>query len=239
MEEEVTMNQPTYILVHGAFHGAWCWEKFTPELDRRGLAWRTVDLPSARRDGDPLATLADDAAVVAEASQIDGTVVLVGHSYGGCVITEATPLIHNLESRVYIAALVPQIGQTATETAREVEAHTDLDDAIKKDGPVLRLDLEAAGSALYSECDVDVRQWATAQLSTQTLASFRSPRSAETVAVLSRYILCRNDHAIDPSLQDFLATRCEEVMEIQSDHSPFLSHPRELADAMFAPSDLG
>lgn len=181
-----------------------------------------------------MADLAADAAVVVAAASTGGPVILVGHSYGGAVITEAAPSIAILKRLIYIAALVPEIGQSATDTSRLVRVRTELDSAIEVDGPLLRLNREPAALALYQDSTSEIREWASSQLSTQTLASFRSVRSAAPVGAFSRFVLCRHDQAIDPSLQELLAGLCDEVLEINSDHSPFLSHPVELCEALLA-----
>lgn len=233
MKEEVRLNTPTYVLVHGAWGGAWCWETFTKDLDARGAKWRTLDLPSSQLDGDPNGDLAADArVVVAVANQVDGPVVLVGHSYAGSVITEAAPEVTSLEGLFYIAATVPDIGQSHSDCARLVRIRTEMDSAIHVDGPLLRLDLDAAVIALYQDCSPERREWAKSRLSIQTFASFRGTRTASSVDVPTRYVLCRRDHALDASLQELLSKRCDEVVEIESDHSPFLSHSEELTEIL-------
>ena len=233
MNSEADVTEPVIILVHGAWGGAWCWDKFVQDLDKLRADWRTVDLPSSQIEGDPNSDLAVDAATVAKAANaVDGPVVLVGHSYAGAVITEAAPLVNNLDSLFYIAATVPDIGQSHSETARLVKVRTEMDKAIQVDGPLLRLDLETAALALYQESTPELREWAKARLSTQTLASFRGVRTAAPVEVQSRYVLCRHDHALDPSLQELVSTRCDSVVEIESDHCPFLSHSEELASIL-------
>ena len=226
------MMEPTYIFVHGAWHGAWCWRELGREFDRRGVAWRAVDLPSAQPHGDPSASLVDDVAALVACTTVDEPIVLVGHSYGGVVITEAAPQIPNLHRLCYLAALVPNVGQNTTETSRTVSVRTQLDAAIEVDGPLLRLNPEQVVGALYQECSPELQKWAAGQLSHQTLASFRSPRQASKVAVPSQYILCRHDHALDPSLQEQMSERCDTLLELESDHSPYLSHPVECADAL-------
>lgn len=228
------MTSPTYVLVHGAWGGPWCWRDLTAQFDERHVAWRAVDLPSAQRDGDPLADLDQDAAVVAAACEGLGNVILVGHSYGGAVVSQAAHLVGELSRLVYIAAVVPAKGESATDVSRLVRVRTTLDEAMILDGPVLRLDPDLAGAALYHDCDSATRDWAVRQLSTQTLASFRSPRTGPDVPVASRYIACLDDRAIDPSLQEILAARCGERVELPSGHSPFFSHPTQLADLIIA-----
>ena len=224
------MTEPVFILVHGAWGGAWCWDKFVQDLDTLKADWRTVDLPSSKIGGDPNSDLAVDADIVAKtANAVDGPVVLIGHSYAGAVITEAAPRVNSLDSLFYIAATVPEIGQSHSDTARLVRVRTEMDGAMQVDGPLLRLDLEAAALALYQESAPELRDWAKSRLSTQTLASFRGVRTAAPVEVQSRYVLCRHDHALDPSLQELVSTRCNSVVEIESDHCPFFSHSEELA----------
>lgn len=227
------MTNPAYVLVHGAWGGAWCWNEVTPHLDHRGVTWRAVDLPSSRTDAAPTSDLAADAAVVVDAANaLKAPVVLVGHSYAGAVITEAAPHVPKLEGLFYVAATVPEIGQSHSDVARLVKVRTEMDDAIHLDGDVLRLDLDAAAAALYQECTPELREWAKAQLSTQTLSSFRGARTSAPVEVTSRYLLCQHDHALDPSLQELVSKRCAEVVELASDHSPFFSHSRHLVDIM-------
>src|SRR5450631_4224591 len=93
---EETMERPTYILVHGGWHGAWCWRDVTTELDRRDITWRSLDLPSAHDTGGGARDLVDDARAVADAANGAGPVVLVGHSYAGAVIAEAAASIDRL-----------------------------------------------------------------------------------------------------------------------------------------------
>ena len=229
------MVEPTYVLVHGAWSGPWCWRDLTSELDSRALSWRAVDLPSAQTGGDPLADLDQDAAVVAEACEGLANVVLVGHSYGGAVVTQAEHLVGELSRVVFIAAIVPLPGESATDVSRLVRVRTSLDEAMVLEDRVLRLDPTLARGALYHDCDEATQAWALDQLSTQTLASFRSPLTGVVAPAASRYVVCRDDHAIDPSLQEILATRCDERVDIDSGHSPFFSHPRELADLITRP----
>jgi len=227
------VSKPVYVLVHGAWGGAWCWEKLTEDLDARGASWRTLDLPSSKIGADPGSDLAVDASVVAEvANDVEGPVVLVGHSYAGSVITEAAPQVHGLEGLFFIAATVPEIGQSHSDNARVVRVRTAMDEAILLDGPLLRLDLDAAALALYQDCSLERREWAKARLSVQTLASFRGARTSPDVDVPKRYVLCTHDHALDATLQEVVSRGCDQVVRLESDHSPFLSHSAQLSDIL-------
>ena len=103
------------LLVHGAWHGGWCWERVTPLLDGDV---RTVDLPTVHAGG----AFADDvAAVRAVLDEMDGPVTLVGHSYGGAVISEAGthPTVGHL---VVVAGFVLDAGETTISNAAAADS---------------------------------------------------------------------------------------------------------------------
>ena len=225
------MTTPTYLLVHGAWHGAWCWQRVTDILDQRALAWSTLDLPSSGSD-DPTIDMSRDVAALRRAASECGPVVVVAHSYGGAVLAEAAPHVNELRGLVYLAALVPRPGQTASDVTREYGLRSALDETIRLDEGVLRLDPAPAALALYGDCDEATRLWAIGQVRTQTLASFRTPRTSENLAVTSTYVICRRDQALLPEVQHEVAQRCDDIVTIDSDHSPFLSHPHELCDLL-------
>ena len=220
---------PTFVLVHGGWGGAWNWRDLVAEFEHRGASWRALDLPSSH-DPAGVADLQADAAIVCEVATMSEPVVLVGHSYGGCVVTEAASRVVNLVGVVYVAALVPAVGESALNAVRRTKVRTELDDAIITDEPFLNLDPGRAGSALYGECTLANQAWAVDQLGSQTIASFRSPRQSPDASAARRYVRCAHDRAIDPSLQALMGAACDDVIELSSDHSPFLSHPIELAD---------
>ncbi|MGD1013604.1 MAG: alpha/beta fold hydrolase [Acidimicrobiales bacterium] len=226
------MENPVFVLVHGAWGGSWCWRDMLTLLERRHVRVRCVDLPSSRNGSPGAIALADDVSELVLATERLEHVVLVGHSYGGMVITEAAPQVKGLRRLIYVAALVPLVGESATDVSRLVRVRTELDDAIEVEGEHLQLTPRRAESALYGECSSETREWAVSQLSSQTIASFRSPRSSAATDVPTFYVKCRNDRAIDPGLQNLLATRCDEHLELASDHSPFLSHPHHLLGAL-------
>lgn len=226
------MTTPTYILVHGAWGGSWCWRDVGAEFDRRGVPWRAVDLPSSRNGADPSTGLAEDAAAVAALADGDGPYILLAHSYGGAVVSEVAKRIPNLQRCIYVAALIPSPGESATDASRRIRVRTRLDDAIEVDGEFLRLDPALAAKALYDDCAPEVSKWAVAQLSTQTIASFRNPRECEKAQTETIYIRCTNDHAVDPELQQLMSEECDFALSLESEHSPFLSQPSVFCDAI-------
>jgi pimeloyl-ACP methyl ester carboxylesterase len=226
------MADPTYLLVHGAWSGAWCWRDVGVELDQRGVLWKAVDLPSSRKGADPATGLAQDVAAVAALADGDGPYVLVAHSYGGAVVADVAARIPNLERCMYVAALIPSPGESATDVAQRLQVPTLLDDAIEVDGDYLRLNSDAAIPALYGDCSVATAKWAVDQLSTQTLASLRSPRQSENGRTEKIYVRCTNDHAIDPQIQQLMSEECDFALSIESEHSPFLSQPSQFCDVI-------
>src|SRR4030088_1094188 len=103
----------TVVLVHGAWHGAWCFDRVMPLLEQVGIPAVAGDLPGHGQDPGPLTDLHGDAKRVREVLDgIDGDVVLLGHSYGGAVITEAGvhPAVTHL---VYLCAVVPDAEESA------------------------------------------------------------------------------------------------------------------------------
>jgi hypothetical protein len=150
------------------------------------------------------------------------------------VATEVAPRIPNLERIVYVAALVPNEGQNATETARTVRVPTKLDEAIEVDGDYLRLNRNLASAALFNDCPPVIASWAVDKLSTQTRASFLAKRTSADFDVDSLYIRCTLDRALDPLLQERMSERCDIVFDMASDHSPFLSQPSNLSEAILS-----
>jgi pimeloyl-ACP methyl ester carboxylesterase len=228
------MTRPTYLLIHGAWGGSWCWRDLVAEFERRGVAWAVVDLPSSIYGVDAATDLTDDVATVLALGEQLESVLIVAHSYGGVVATESADAMTNLKGIIYVSALIPLPGAGATSTVRELPIMTKLDEAIEVDGGYFRLNPEIAPFAIYNSCSPEVAEWATRMLSTQTRASFSSLRTAPQCTVPTLYVKCSLDHAVDPQLQDLMATRCDEAITLESDHSPMLSQPVNLCHTVLA-----
>ncbi|MFM7685770.1 MAG: alpha/beta hydrolase, partial [Actinomycetota bacterium] len=126
----------TVVLVHGAWHGAWCWAALQHALDDRGIPSLAVDLPGHGASTLPLGDLHGDAAHVgAVLDRIDAPVVLVGHSYGGAVITQAAAERSDVAHLVYLAAFVPAAGESVISLLRSMPAAATLLDAAVQPGP--------------------------------------------------------------------------------------------------------
>jgi pimeloyl-ACP methyl ester carboxylesterase len=217
----------TVVLVHGAWHGAWCWDKVVALLSAAGVPASAVELP--------LTSLADDVdATRAAIDAVGGPVVLCGHSYGGVVITEAGnhPAVVDL---VYLCAFALEEGESAAATASDQHLpSTDLADALRisEDG-VASIDLDGARAGFYLDCAPGDADAAVARLRPMSFSCFTD---AVTTAAWrdrpSTYVVCGDDRAVHPDMQRFLAKRCTTSVEWATGHSPFVSHPELVADLL-------
>ena len=104
-----------FLLVHGAFHGAWCWRKTVAELEKRGHRAKAIDLPGQGEDRTPLKEVTLDTMVdriIAEIADLPGKVVMVGHSLGGIPITAMGQRVPDrIKALVYLSAFLPRDGE--------------------------------------------------------------------------------------------------------------------------------
>jgi pimeloyl-ACP methyl ester carboxylesterase len=217
----------TLVLVHGAWHGAWCWEQLTPFLR---MPYVALDNPSVARAD---ATLADDVANITRAlDAIDGPVVLVGHSYGGAIASEAGAH-DSVRHVVYITGFALDEGESVMQNALEGGVPGPLDHALQFDGDVVTLDRDGAIAAFYHDCGAAAAHDAVGRLRPQAVGALAGTvRAAAWRAKPSTYLVCTDDRALSPALQRSAAARVKNVVEIDASHSPFLSRPAEVADLL-------
>ncbi len=218
-------------LVHGNFHGAWCWDLLRPELERLGHRVFTVDLPIE----DPTAAAAAYAQAVDDVLPRDSRPAVVGHSMGGLVI----PVLaagRPVARLIFLAALLPKPGMSANEQ-RAGEPIDGLEppaiaEWIDKGDGVWAVGPNTARELFFGDVPAETAQWAIDRLRPQ---SYRIHGEVTPLTawpdVESRSIVCRDDRAVNPAwvraaARDRLWT---EAVEIGGGHSPFLSRPTELA----------
>jgi pimeloyl-ACP methyl ester carboxylesterase len=234
------------LLVHGAFGGSWAWEPVLPGLRAAGHDADAIDLPGGGDDETPLAEVTLDA----YAERILQTIgsgpptVLVGQSMGGMAITQAAARCPgSVAGLIYTAAFAPAEGQSLLDLTALPEGAGDQVQAnlvVDGDPPVATMPPEAARHALYNCSDDEKATWAAAQLGPQAVAPFTHPlrvedSKREAFERLPRaYVTCLQDHAIPPALQRrmFTAARCDPVIELDTDHAPWLSRTDELVAAI-------
>lgn len=217
-------DKPTIVLVHGFWGGAAHWNKVIVELNKKGF----TDLYAVEM---PLTSLADDAERTRKmVKQIDGPVILVGHSYGGAVITEAGDL-PNVQALVYIAAFAPDAGESPGGITQEhppigaPNLYPDSDgylwvkqdkfhesfcqDLTEDEGLVMAVTQKAPLASTFGD-NVTAPAWK---------------------AKPSWYQISNNDRMIDPANQDRMSARMnpKKIIKLDASHASLASQPEAVA----------
>jgi pimeloyl-ACP methyl ester carboxylesterase len=211
----------TAVLVHGLWHGAWCWDGVRAALAEQGVASVAVELP--------LTDLPADVRATREAlDALGGPAVLVGHSYGGAVVTAAGthPRVREL---VYLAAFQLDEGESVSRVLPDLP-ETRLAEAMRVDGDEVDVDRDLGARLLYSDAPPDVATAAAARLRPVGRRLFRgTPAEVAWRTVPSTYVVCADDEAVHPELQRALARRATRSAEWPGGHSPLLTRPQQVA----------
>lgn len=211
------------VLVHGAFADGSSWAKVIPLLEARGLHVTAV--------GNPLTSFADDVAATKRAiAAQDGPTVLVGHSYGGVLITEAgnDPKVTSL---VYVAAFAPDAGQSITEISKPFAPPPGLGEVRPlTDGFIL---LSPKGIEESFAQDLTAAE-KTLMVATQpqTAGSIfeAKPTAAAWRTKPAWFVVATNDRMIDPAQERAMAKQMKaKTTELTSSHVAMLAHPKEVA----------
>ena len=222
----------TVVLVHGAWHGPWCWQHLLPALGEQGLAVLCPALPSV---GETPAGLAEDAGRVGAVLRgIAGPVVLCGHSYGGLVISAVDTGRADIRRLVYLCAYLPETGESLESSLRNAGERRPGHWIRRLPDGRTQVDGDRAAALFYQDCPVTTQDWAIGQLRphwaqvlSQPLAQPAGRRHPST------YVLCNEDQALAPRIQrEVYAPRAQQVVTLHSSHSPFLSQPRQLAQVL-------
>jgi pimeloyl-ACP methyl ester carboxylesterase len=167
---------------------------------------------------------------------IDGPVVLVGHSYGGAVITDAGthPRVEHL---VYVCAFPPDANETPLGLTLDHPEQADLSAAIRiDDDGTSTIDPALAADLFYADCKPDDVERAISLLDRQPGATLsQPPRHVAWRERPTTYVVCGDDHTVAPSLQRALAERIPGAAIVEwpdASHSPFLSRPGDVVDLL-------
>lgn len=227
----------TFALVHGAWHGSWCWEALAPELVESGHDVVAVDLPCS----DPAASFPDYADVVVAALQGHSEdVVLVGHSLAGHTI----PLVaarRPLRRLVYLCALLPVPGRSLRQQVQDepdmfVPGYRDGLEAIDSEGTTRWRDSRLARATFYADCADDLARRAVARLRPQASTPYAQPCPlASLPSVPATYVVCADDRIVNPEWsRRTAASVADSLIELPGGHSPFLSRPLDVRDVLLA-----
>jgi pimeloyl-ACP methyl ester carboxylesterase len=234
----------TFILVHGAFHGAWCWDRLVPKLEARGHRAHAFDLPSLGADRTPISEVTLDLWVSCVVDQIETRaepIVLVGHSLAGVAVAAATERVPDrVRLLVYLAAFLPLDGDSVASLSASPAARKESGPsafARSDDGLSFSARPEVAGERFYHACSAEDAAFAVPLLRPQAYSVQRTPvkLTEDRYGKVPRvYIECLEDRVISLGLQRDMVARAgvREVVSLATDHSPFFSAPELLADVL-------
>ena len=229
----------TFLLIHGAWHGAWCWHKLTPLLEAAGARVLAPDLPSMGADRTPpgVVTLDYWARFIAEiAAREPEPVTLVAHSRGGIVASQAAELVPGRIRRiVYVAAyLLPARATLAVEARRDPDSLIPPNMLPASSGLTCTVRPGVIREAFYGACSDADAEFALARLSPEPLKPLVTPLDltpGRYGRVPRAYVETTFDRVISLAAQRRMreALPCDPVFTLETDHSPFLSQPDALA----------
>ncbi|GGO41682.1 MULTISPECIES: alpha/beta fold hydrolase [Streptomyces] len=235
-DQESAAAKPTVVLVHGAFADASGWTETAARLRHQGFKVRAVANPLRGLDY-------DTAYLEGMLKGVKGPKILVGHSYGGAVITNAAADISDVQALVYVAAFAPDKGETL---GGLLEQHPDPGvpplpqqafQFTRPDGSTgTEVMLDPAKFTDAFAADVPAKTAALMAASQRPIAAeaFGQPaKQAAWKTIPSWALVAKKDHAIAPSLERFMAKRADaHITEVNSSHAVMVSHPHVVADVI-------
>ncbi|GAB3643592.1 alpha/beta fold hydrolase [Spirosoma arcticum] len=237
----------TYILIHGGWHGAWCWKKVVPLLEAKGNRVLAIDLPGHCDDKTPTAsvTLNDYVQKIVSVANVQtGPVILVGHSMAGVAIAQAAEVLgkEKVSKLVFLDAFMPKNGESVfalagkageqNKAAGKPESGPSVTESLilsdDKKTSVIKPDM--VGQLFYHDCSADDVAFAKAHVGPQPMACLGTPvnvTDARYGAIPKVYILCTQAKDLDKSslVQN---VPCQKLYTLASSHSPFFSMPEKL-----------
>jgi pimeloyl-ACP methyl ester carboxylesterase len=234
----------TFVLIHGSWHAGWCWHKIVTRLEAKGHTVLAPDLPAHGRNWGVHGEIGLKDYVNAVCADIDRAsepVVLVAHSRGGIVASQASEARPDkIAACVYLAAYLIPNGERVLEYAMTDKGSLILRNLhVDRDGGFDMLRQEAFRDALYHDCNEDDVALANLLLSPEPIKPTATllRLSGENYGRVPRfYIELTEDRAVSLPLQRRMheAVGCERVMRIDASHSAYFSKPDELTDCILS-----
>jgi pimeloyl-ACP methyl ester carboxylesterase len=217
---QTNLSAPTVVLVHAAWADASSWSKIIPPLQRRGLQAVAVQIP--------LSSLSDDAATLQRfLKRLSGPVVLVGHSYGGAVITAAGSGNPKVKALVYIAAMAPDEGETVGELLHRAAPHASAPALVPDEDGFLWMSAKGFADAVAQESSTDDALLMAAMRKPIAITSIQEQMTKPAWKEKpSWFLVAERDRMIAPETQRFMAHRTGgQILAVEVDHTPLASAP--------------
>ncbi len=230
----------TFVLVHGAFVGGWCWEKVVPLLKEAGHDVEAPDLHGHDDDRTPIAEVSLKGCADRISQVLDARpepVVLVGQSAGGIVISQAAEQRPDkIEMLVYVGAYLLRDGEAVlSAAANDTESLILPNVVMSEDQASATLREDAIKDGLLADCSDEDVERAKSRFEPEAVAPLATPLAIteDNFGRVPRvYIETLQDRAISPSFQKEMYDRlpCQKVISMDTSHWPFYAAPEELAE---------
>lgn len=232
----------TYLLIHGAWHGAWCWNKIIPLLEKQGHKVIAPELPGHGKDKTPVADVSLKSytdCVCGILDSLEESVILVGHSMGGFIMSQVAEYRPNkIELLIYISGFVLKNGESILPFLRkDKESLLIYNIEFSKDMKSTALNNEAIKDVFYGDCMEEDVSRAKLLVAPQSFAPIKTRLNIthEKFDQLAKiYIECLQDKAISITMQRemYAEFSWQKIFSIHSSHSPFFSSPKELVSIL-------
>ena len=223
----VQSAKPTIVLVHGAWADSSSWAPVIKRLRASGYPVCAI--------ANPLQGLVSDTAYLSSyLATIKGPVVLVGHSYGGALITNVDAATLDIRSLVYVAGFIPTKGETVGQLAAQSSPPLPLMSVDVPDGAEVAIDPVGFRDAFAGDIDEETAaELAIVQRPANVKAVSEAVTNEAFRSVPSWVLITRQDRAISHDLQRFMAGRTEgQITEVDAAHAVMISHPDAVADVV-------
>jgi len=235
-------SNKTFLLIHGAWEGAWSWNETTAYLQQNGHSVKAIDLPGHGDDNTPTSKISMALyanRVIEELKRIDGLVILVGHSFGGFVISQvAEAMPEKIEKLIFVASALPYAGKTAVQVFQEDEESEFLENLIfSEDKTTATMSRETIKNVIFtgaSDAQIDALLPSLVVQATKpffeqvitTAQNFGSVPKAFVETTLDRVISLNHQRYVQKMVG------ITERVTLEYGHVPLETAPKQLANAL-------